>query len=340
MKAVRFHQFGSPDVLQIDEIEEPFCKPNELKINIRASGINHLDIWVRKGLPWIKFPWILGSDGAGVITEIGSEISDWKIRDEVVIHPGYSCEECKHCNNGNENYCSNYGILGESCNGLQQEYICLKSDQITKKPNHLSFDEIASMPLVFMTSWQMLIERANLLNDEWVLIYGGTSGVGAAAIQIAKHIGANVVATVGSDEKMDFAKSMGADFVVKHSNSDWVKDVKSINKNFDVIFEHVGQKTWDKSMSLLAKGGRVVTCGATTGFKVEIDLRHLFFKQQSILGSTMGNFNNFQLIMDKIQNGNFKPFVDSVFPIEDVAKAHQKIENREHIGKVVLSFEK
>ena len=196
------------------------------------------------------------------------------------------------------------------------------------------------MPLVFMTSWQMLIKRANLLNDESVLIYGGTSGVGAAAIQIAKHIGANIVATVGSDEKIDFAKSMGADFVINHSNPEWTKKVKNINKNFDVIFEHVGQKTWDKSMSLLAKGGRVITCGATTGFKVEIDLRHLFFKQQSILGSTMSNFNNFHLVMDKIHNGIFKPFIDSIFPIEDVAKAHQKIENREHIGKVVLSFEK
>jgi len=340
MKAVRLHQFGGPNVIQIDEIEESICKIDEVKIEMKSCGINHLDIWVRKGLPWIKFPWTLGSDGSGIISEVGKEVTNWNIGDEVVIHPGYSCGGCKHCHNGNENYCSKYGIIGESCNGLQQEYICLSPNQITKKPNHLSFDEAASMPLVFMTSWQMLIDRANLLKDDWVLIYGATSGVGAAAIQISKYIGANVVTTVGDDKKVQFAKSMGADFVINHSNFDWINQVKSINKSYDVIFEHIGYATWNKSMSLLSKGGRVVTCGATTGFKVEIDLRHLFFKQQSILGSTMSNFKNFHLIMDKIKNRIFKPFVDSVYLIEDVALAHDKIEKRKQIGKVVLSIKK
>jgi len=340
MKAVRFHEFGGPSVLQIDDIDEPTCKPNEVKIKIIASGINHLDIWVRKGLPWINFPWILGSDGSGIIHEIGSNVSKWIVGDEVVVHPGYSCGNCKYCNNKNENYCSNYGIMGESCHGLQQEYICVNPKQIIRKPSCLTFYEASSMPLVFMTSWQMLVERAKLKKDEWVLIYGGTSGVGAAAIQISRYIQANIITTVGSEEKINFTKSLGADFVINHSNPRWINEVKSINRKFDVIFEHVGKATWEKSISLLGKGGRIVTCGATSGYEVNLDLRHLFFKQQSILGSTMSNFNNFNLVMHKIKNGIFKPFIDSVFSIEDVAIAHQKIENREHIGKVVLSFDK
>jgi NADPH:quinone reductase-like Zn-dependent oxidoreductase len=339
MKAIRIHKFGKADVLRIDEVIEPICKSHQVKVKIKATGINHLDIWVRKGLPWITFPWVLGSDGTGIIIETGCEASKWKVGDEVVIHPGYSCGNCKFCNNQQENYCSNYGILGESCDGLQQEFCCLNENQLASKPSHLSFTEMASMPLVFMTSWQMLVDRAKLQKNEWVLIYGGTSGVGAAAIQIAKHLGANVIASVGDEAKKDIVKKMGADFVINHSDPDWLEKVKTINKGYDVIFEHVGQATWDKSMSLLSKGGRVVTCGATTGFKVEIDLRHLFFKQQSILGSTMSNFNNFYLIIDKINKGIFKPFIDSVYPFEQVSLAHQKIENRQHNGKVVLEFD-
>jgi NADPH:quinone reductase-like Zn-dependent oxidoreductase len=185
----------------------------------------------------------------------------------------------------------------------------------------------------------MLVERANLKKNEWVLIYGGTSGVGASAIQIAKFLGAKIISTVGNDNKMDKAISFGADYVINHSNDNWVDEIKSINNKFDVIFEHIGSATWNYSMNLLNKGGRVVTCGATTGYKVKIDLRHLFFKQQSILGSTMSNFNNFHTIMDKISSEVFKPCIDSIYSIDDVGIAHKKIEDRLHIGKVVLEFD-
>ena len=229
MKAVRIHEFGDYQVLKVDQIDEPICQSNQVKIQMKACGINHLDIWVRKGLPWVKFPWVLGSDGSGIIIEIGEDVNDWNIGDEIVIHPGYSCGECSKCKNHQENYCDNYGILGESSDGVQQEFICLTPNQIVKKPNHLNFVESASMPLVFMTSWQMLVERANLKKNEWVLIYGGTSGVGASAIQIAKFLGAKIISTVGNDNKMDKAISFGADYVINHSNDNWVDEIKSIN---------------------------------------------------------------------------------------------------------------
>ena len=175
MKAVRIHQFGDSEVLQVDNIDEPVCQLNQVKIKMKACGINHLDIWVRKGLPWITFPWVLGSDGAGVIVEFGSKVENWKIGDDVVIHPGYSCGDCNYCENNQENYCDKYGIIGESCSGLQQEYCCLNPKQIVSKPKHLTYAEVSSMPLVFMTAWQMLVERANLLKDECLPCSGSQS---------------------------------------------------------------------------------------------------------------------------------------------------------------------
>ncbi len=339
MRAVQIHKFGGPDVLKVEDIPEPTLRDNEVKISMKACGINHLDIWVRKGLPGINLPHIPGSDGAGEIIEVGKNVDKWNLGDEVMIHPGMSCGKCRWCDANKENFCDNYKILGESCGGVQSEYFCIDEKNIVKKPDHLTFAEAASMPLVFMTAWQMLIDRAELQNGEWVLIYGGSSGVGSAAIQIAKNAGANVIATVGSEMKIEHSRKMGADFVLNHYDENWVKIAKEYsNGGLDVVFEHVGAATWDASMKLLKKGGRVVTCGATTGYNADIDLRHLFFKQLSILGSTMSNFNNFYLIKDKINQKIFKPFVDSIFPVENVSDAHLKIEKRKHMGKVVLEF--
>jgi NADPH:quinone reductase-like Zn-dependent oxidoreductase len=209
---------------------------------------------------------------------------------------------------------------------------------IYPKASHLSFEEAASMPLVFMTAYQMLISRARLQPNETVLVYGATSGVGSAAIQIAKDIGATVIATVGAAEKFDHAQDMGADHIVNHYDKDWYNSVKSIvgKKGVNVIFEHVGSATWSYSMRLLSKGGRVVTCGATTGFKVDVDLTHLFMKQQTILGSTMSDIVSFEAVMDKIYSGKFKPFVDRIFSFDEVQAAHTRNENGEQIGKIVL----
>jgi len=336
MKAVQITEHGNLDVLSVREVENKTCKHDQVKVQIKASSINHLDIWVRNGLPGlnIPLPLILGSDGSGTIVEIGDSITDFNIGDNIVVQPGTFPD-----NDTKENYSSNYGILGETENGVQCEYVNLKEKNLHIKPEHLTFEESASMQLVFMTSYQMIVTRANLLKNETILIYGATSGIGSAAIQIAKNIGAKVISTVGNINKVKYAEDLGSDYVLQHYNNDnFVKQIKDITNNngCSVIFEHVGSNTWPNTMKSLSIGGRVVTCGATTGPKINIDLRHLFMKQQTILGSTMSSIKSFKEVMNNINNKLYKPFVDKVFTFNEIKKAHTYIENREQMGKIVL----
>ena len=337
------HSHGSADVLRIDEIAEPACGSNQVKVNIKSSSVNHLDIWVRKGIPGIDIPlpMILGSDGAGVITDIGQDIKSFKIGDKVVIQPGTYSKECPKVIEGLENLSPTYGILGETEPGVQCEYVVLGTDNIYPMSNHLSFEEACSMQLVFMTSYQMLVKCALLKKEETVLIYGGTSGIGSAAIQIAKDMGCKVIGTAGSNIKLDHILELGADYAINHSNPSWYKEIKNILKisQIDVIFEHIGSATWDHSMRLLGRGGRIVTCGATTGYDVNIDLRYLFSKQQSIIGSTMSDIDTFRKVQEKIRNGKYAPFIDKVYSLSNIKEAHERIERRKNIGKVVLSID-
>ena len=341
MKAVRIYEHGGLDKLIYEDLPQPDCPPDKVKININVSALNHLDIWVRNGLPGIPIvlPMVMGSDGSGTIFEVGSDIDNFQIGDDVVIQPGTFCRKCKYCRQGSENYCLGYGILGETENGTQAEYIVIDPVNIHPKPEHLTFEEAASMPLVFMTAYQMLIKRAKLQADETVLIYGGTSGVGSAAIQISKEMGVKVIATAGNDEKCEFSKKIGADHVVNHSQDNWVDDVKNITgkSGVNVIFEHIGVSTWKQSLRLLSKGGRIVTCGATTGADVNVNLAHLFIKQQSILGSTMGSIPAFKEVMEKINQKKYTPIVDKVFPMKNIRDAHSYIENRQQMGKVIVT---
>ena len=343
MRAAVIHSHGSRDVLQIDEIDEPSCNPNQVKVSMKSCSINHLDIWVRKGIPGISIPlpMILGSDGAGIVSEVGKNVRAIEVGDKVVIQPGTYSSECSMVKKGLENLSPSYGILGETEPGVQSEYVTLNPENVYPMPNNLSFEEASSMQLVFMTAYQMLIKRANLKKSETVLIYGGASGIGTAAIQIAKDMGCHVIATVGSKDKIDHVFSFGSDYALNHSELNWHKGLKDILKGnqIDVVFEHVGVATWDISMRTLGRGGRIVTCGATTGYDVNIDLRHLFSKQQSILGSTMSDMDTFKKVQDKIQNGIYVPFVDRVYPLVDIRHAHSQIENRKNIGKVVLSID-
>ena len=339
MKSIRIHQHGNVDVLSIDEHEVPTYKDDELLINIKACSINHLDVWIRMGLPGlpINFPLILGSDGSGVIIEKGKNVNQYSAGDEIVIQPGIFNKKCPTAIGGKENYSPSYGILGEHVNGVQSEYVVLKAENIHLKPKHLTFEEASSMQLVFMTSYQMIVKRANLQKNESILIYGGTSGVGSAAIQIAKDIGANIIATVGNKSKIDYAFKMGANHVFLH-NENLIKNIKKItsNKGLDVVFEHVGAKTWNSSLRLLARGGRLVTCGSTTGSKVSLDLRHLFMKQQTILGSTMSDIDSFKSVMKNIYERKYFPFIDKIFSFKDVKKAHGRMESRKNFGKIIL----
>ena len=341
MKAVRIYEHGGLDKLIYDDLPQPDCPPDKVKINIKVSALNHLDIWVRNGLPGIGIPLpiILGSDGSGTIVEIGSDIKNFQKGNDVVIQPGTFCRNCQHCKQGKENYCLGYGILGETENGTQAEFIVIDPANIHLKPDHLTFEEAASMPLVFMTAYQMLIKRASLKADETVLIYGGTSGIGSAAIQISRELGALVIATAGNDEKCEFSKKIGADHVVNHNQDNWVDNVKRITGKIgvNVVFEHIGASTWKQSLRVLSKGGRIITCGATTGADVNVNLAHLFIKQQSILGSTVGSIPAFNEVMGKINKKKYIPTVDQVFPMDDIRHAHEYMENRQQMGKVVVA---
>ncbi|MBI45807.1 MAG: alcohol dehydrogenase [Candidatus Marinimicrobia bacterium] len=340
MKAIVIKEHGCIDALQVISKPEPICPPNKIKINIKACSINHLDIWVRNGIPGlnIPLPLIMGSDASGTIVEVGTDItrSDYYVGQDVIVQPGTF--DVYSLNGKKENYSSSYGILGETEDGVQAEYVLLKPDNIYPKPNHLSFQEAASIPLVFMTSYQMLVERAEIKKDDVVLIYGGTSGVGMAAIQIAKEIGCIVITTVGNDEKREFVKQLNPDYILNHQGSNLYKEIRKItNRGVDVVFEHIGPATWKHSLKVLAIGGRIVTCGATTGNNVTIDLRHLFMKQQSILGSTMGSLSTFRKVISKFNNKKYNPYIDSVYTFDEIKQAHIRMEDRKQFGKIIVT---
>ena len=338
MKAIRIHKCGGPEVLRWETVPDPLCLPNQVLVQMKAMSINHLDIWVRNGLFNYPLPIIMGSDGAGVIVEVGQEVEGWKVGDAVIIQPGTYCGNCQFCQEGKENFCADYGILGETENGTQCELMALNSEQLERKPDFLSFEEAAAFPLVFLTSYTMLIRRAKIQKGETILILGAGSGVGSAAIQIAKLYNCRIIATGGDEKKLQLAKSLGADYVINHSAEIIHKRVKEITDGVgaDIVFEHVGEATWNSSLKSLRRGGRLVTCGATTGANVSINLRHLFIKNLSILGSTMGDRKAFSEVVEWLAQGKIKPVVDRVFSMSEVAKAHVHIENRQQFGKVVL----
>ncbi len=338
MKAIRIHEHGGTDVLKCDELPIPEPGAGQVRIHLRSAALNHLDIWVRNGIPGIPLPMTMGSDGAGNICEPGEGVSRFQHGDEVIINPLVFCNECRSCQSGKNNLCERMGILGETKNGTNCEFIVLDERQVVPKPNNISFEAAAAFPLVGQTAYQMLVKRAKIQPAESVLVWGAGSGVGHMAVQIAKIVGCSVVATAGSDEKCEFAEGLGADLVVNHYKDDIVKEIKQFCGKVDVVFEHIGSETWEISLKILNRGGRIVTCGATTGAKVSVDIRHLFFKQQSILGSTMGDMDSFTQVIKLVEEGRIKPRVDKKFHLENIAEAHKYLENSEQFGKVVISI--
>jgi len=341
MKAIRIHEHGGADALKWDDIPKPKLSVNQVLVDIKATSLNHLDIWVRKGIPGVPLPLITGSDAAGIISEVGDGVKKSRIGEKVMIQPLIFCGKCASCNKGKENLCKSMGIMGENCQGVNAERITVQESQAIPFPDQLSFEAAASFALVAQTSFQMLVSRANLEAGEFVLIWGASSGVGSMGIQIAKAMGATVLAIAGTNEKCEKAGLLGADHILNYKTDDILGEVKSLTngKGIDVVFEHVGQETWNISMKSLARGGRVVTCGATTGFKANLNLTHLFFKQQSILGSTMGSISSFDGALTLLNEGKIKPVIDRIFPITEIQSAHKYLESGKQFGKVVLSYE-
>ena len=340
MIAVRFHRHGGPEELKVESIDPPEPKKNEVLIKVNACALNHLDLWIRRGLPSLKInlPHILGSDISGTISEIGSEVQNFQKGDEVLVSPGVSCGHCHYCVNDMENLCRHYEIIGETLEGGYAEYIALPEKNILLKPKSLKLEEAAAIPLVFLTAWHMLVTQGQITPEKWVLIHAAGSGIGSAAIQIAKIFETKIIATASSKEKLEKAKEFGAKYLINYSREDFGKQVKEITqkKGVDIVFEHTGEKTFEKSYKSLCKGGRLVTCGATTGYNVSLDLRYLFSRQLKLIGSTMGTKSELKTILNHVDNGQLKPIVDRKFPLKEAANAHRYLEERKNFGKILL----
>ncbi len=342
MKGVIVREHGGPERLEYGELPDPQLRPGWAIVRVRAVALNHLDVWVRRGVPGHKFPLplIAGAEAAGVIDAIEPNDLGWKPGDEVIVAPGFSCGHCIACLSGNDPLCPQFGIFGEAANGGAAERMLAPIRNLVRKPANLSFTEAAALPLDMLTAWHMLVARAQLRPGETVLVQAGGSGVGSAGIQIAKLWGATVYATAGSKEKVARAKSLGADATINYREQDFVSEVRTLTgkRGVDVVFEHVGGEVFEKSMRVLAKGGRVVLCGATSAGDVTVNLRLVFFKLLSILGSTMGSLAELHEIMKHVAAGRLRPVIDRVLPLSQIAEGHRALESREAFGKIVLEL--
>ncbi|HUU13638.1 MAG TPA: zinc-binding dehydrogenase [Terriglobia bacterium] len=340
MKAVRFHEHGGPEVLKYEDAPDPKIQANEVLVKVKACALNHLDIWLRVGVrKWqLPMPHIVGSDVSGEVAETGSLAARVKRGDRVLLCPGLSCGQCEACFKGLDSACRSYTLLGVMVDGGYAEYVKVPEMNVVPIPGDLSFDEAAAVPLVFITAWHMLFTRAGLKPGEEVLVIGAGSGVGSAAIQVAKLVNARVIATAGTDAKLEKAKALGADEVINHSKQSIAEEVQRLTakRGVDVVFEHVGPAVWDDCFQSLATYGRLVTCGATTGAEAKFDIRDLYGRQRTILGSFMGGKGELMDALRFIAQRKLKAVIDSAFPLKDAAAAQKKMESRDFFGKILL----
>jgi len=340
MKAVIFKQHGGPEVLEFADAPDPKPRANEVLIEVKACALNHLDIFVRNGLPGIEIPLphILGNDIAGVVREVGELVTWVKADDEVMVQPGVSCGHCDACLSGRDNLCREYDMIGYRRNGGYAQLVTVPGVNVFPKPANISWEEAAALPLVTVTAWHMLVGRANIRPGEDVLVHAAGSGVGSVAIQIAKLHGARVITTASSDEKLAKARELGADETINYTRDDWPKEVKRLTerRGVDVVFEHTGSETWVGSISSLKNNGRLVTCGATSGFDARTDLRQVFYRHLTILGSFMGSKAELLEAMKFVRQGKIRGVVDRVLPLSEARQAHELVESRGQFGKVVL----
>jgi NADPH:quinone reductase-like Zn-dependent oxidoreductase len=331
---------GGPEVLKMKEVPDPSVGAGQVRVRVKAVALNRLDLWVRIG--WrglrLEMPHILGSDVAGIVDEVGSEVKGIMKGDPIVLGPGVACGRCFECLSGRDNRCAAYAILGEHTKGGYAELLTVPARNVFKKPDNLTFEQAACLPLVFTTAWGMLVERANLKTGESVLVHAAGSGVGSAAIQLAKLMGATVIATASSDEKLERAKALGADHVINYTREDFKTRAREITKKrgVDIVFEHTGGSTFPDSILSLAVGGRLVTCGATSKPIAELDLRYVFARHLSILGNTMGSLAAMVPILEHASTGALKPVLDSTMPLDRAQEAQARLESRAQFGKVVL----
>ena len=340
MRAATLRRHGGPEVIEIEDLPTPEPGPSQVLVKVEAVALNHLDLWVRRGLPNLKlhYPHILGSDIAGEVAALGPGAVG-TVGQKVIVSPAVSCGRCRECASGRDNLCREYAILGEHVSGGCCEYLAVPMANVIQRPANLDAAQAAAFPLTMLTAWQMLAGKARVQPGETVLVLGAASGVGTAAVQIAKLFGARVIATATSDDKLARARALGADETINTEKEDLVEAARRLTgkRGVDVVVEHVGKVLFAKAIQSCAKGARLVTCGATTGFDPTIDLRHVFFKQLSILGSTMGSKGDLHDVVAHVAAGRLKPVVDRVLPMSQIREAHALLEDRGQFGKIVLS---
>lgn len=325
MKAIRIHEDGGPEVLRYEDVPDPSPGPGEVLIELRAASLNHLDVWLRKGLPSVPKPRILGADGAGVVAELGEGVAGFEPGQRVVINPGLERGDA-------------ITVVGEHMDGTHAELIAVPASNVYPLPEELGFEEAAAFPLVFETAYRMLVTKARLEPEEWVLVWGIGGGVATAALALAKALGAHVIATSSSDEKLARARELGAEAVVNHADGDVPGEVKRATggRGVDVVVEHVGEATWRTSLASVRAGGRVTVCGATSGPNPPAQLHRIWWKQLTIYGSTMGTKADFEGAFELVKSGKARPVIDRVLPLSEASAAHERMEAGAQLGKIVL----
>lgn len=339
MKAIYYEETGDTDVLKYGDLPDPQIEDDEVLVDVKAGGLNHLDVWTRRGMPSPpEFPHIPGSDAAGIVADAGPDVTRFEAGDRVAVFPSVFCGECEFCRAGEETLCKQFAIVGEHTRGVHSELAVVNEENLVSVPDGVEFTTAAAVPLVFQTAWRMLESRADVSQGERVLVHGASGGVGHAAVQIADHAGATVYATASTEEKLEYAREIGADHAIDYEEDDFVEAVNDLTggRGVDVIVEHVGGDNWTKNMDAVAKGGRIVTCGATAGPTPETNISQIFWKQLDILGSTMGDPGEIDDVLALVWDGTLKPRIREVLPMSEIARGHEILQNREGFGKVVV----
>lgn len=344
MKAACIFEHGELDKIKVSEIDTPKIGPNDILIRTKYGALNHLDIFVVKGWPGLNLhmPHVLGSDGAGFVEEVGSEVSTCQVGDHVTVNPGISCGKCYQCLSGRQNFCNEFSIIGENQNGTFAEFFKIPEVNVLKLPPEFPIKDAAAAPLTFLTAWRMLATQGQIKHGNYVFIHGAGGGVASAAIQIAKIFDATVITSTSSEEKQIKAESLGADHVINYvENQDYSKYVYrelTDKKGVDIVIDSVGNATFPTSIRLLKPGGRLITCGVTSGPKTDLDIRHIFWKQLEIKGSTMSNQSEFRDVMELVIKKKISPVVDKVFPLDQVNEAEEYLKNANQFGKVLIEI--
>jgi NADPH:quinone reductase-like Zn-dependent oxidoreductase len=341
LKALTLTATGGLDNLLLQNVPDPdLHAPDDVRVRIQAAALNRLDLFVVAGLPGVKysFPHIMGTDGAGTVADVGPGATRFRPGDRVMINPGISCGRCEWCEAGEQPLCLSYGVLGEHRHGTLAEFVVVPERNLAPVPPKMPITQAAAFSLATLTAWRMLVNRAALRPGETVLIWGIGGGVALAALQVAKLLGASVIATSSSDAKLERARALGADVVLNHRNTDVPKEIRSLTskRGVEVVVDNVGEQTWEKSLRCLARKGRLVTCGATTGPMCVIDVRKLFWYQWSILGSTMGSHGEYRAVAEQVARGRLWPEVDVVLSLAEARRGFERLERAEQLGKVVI----